>query len=321
MDLFIVGTAIFTVTVLILELVLIGYRRLNLKERRNVTKRLNQLKNSRRDINQRIVRDQVLSEITWLNHLLKRIPGLLQWQRLIDQADSEHSLGYYLLLSLLMMCVAWMVTMTYFHNALMAATLVPTAGGLPVLNLLRKRRLRIKRFQEQLPEALDLIGRALKAGHAFTSGLKLTADEFDAPLGKEFQRTVDEINFGLSVSEALHHLADRVDCAETRFFVVSVLLQRETGGNLVEILANLSHILRERFKLHGKIRVLSAEGRLSGWVLVAMPLLMLLWLRVAATDYIGILFSDPNGKLALGASGVLMFLGILVIKKIVSIRV
>lgn len=321
MELFMVGAGIFTVTVFILELFLLGYRRMNLKERRNVTKRLNQFSTPMHNRDYGIIRDQVLSEIPWLNQLLKRIPGLPQWNSLIEQADSEHSLGYHLLLSLLMMCVALIGAKFYFHNVFLAALLCPAGAVLPVLHLLRKRRLRIQTFQEQLPEALDLIGRALKAGHAFASGLKLTADEFEAPLGKEFQRTVDEINFGLSVSEALHHLADRVDCAETRFFVVSVLLQRETGGNLTEILDNLAHILRERFKLHGKIRVLSAEGRLSGWVLVAMPVLMLLWLRFAASDYVGILFTDPNGKLALGVGAVLMFFGILVIKKIISIRV
>ncbi len=321
MELIIIGVGIFAATVLILELSLLGYRHLKLQERRNVKKRLHRLQDATGNQELRITRERVLSDIPWLNRLLKTIPGLTQWKRLIDQADSEHSLGYYLLLALLLMAATWMSSLIYFRNPLATFLLVPVSGMLPILHLLRKRRRRIELFQEQLPEALDLMGRALKAGHAFTSGLKLAADEFDAPLGQEFQRTVDEINFGVSVSDALHHLADRVDCAEARFFVVSVLLQRETGGNLTEILTNLAHIIRERFKLHGKIRILSAEGRLSGLVLVILPLLLLAWLRISTPKYIGILFTDPTGRIAISGAAVLMVVGIIVIKKMVTIRV
>jgi tight adherence protein B len=140
-------------------------------------------------------------------------------------------------------------------------------------------------------------------------------------LGKEFRQVVDEINFGIGTSDALKHLADRVDCQESRFFVVSVLLQRETGGNLTEILENLSGVLRERFKLQGKIRVLSAEGKLSGWFLVGLPVVLLLWLMVSAPDYAGILFKEPTGQLSLGLAGVFILLGHLAIKKIVTIKV
>lgn len=321
MELIILGAGIFVATVTILELCLFGYRHLKLRERRNVKKRLNRLEILKNDQNQEIMREDVLSEIPWLDRLLKAVPGLSRWQRLIDQADSVHSLGYFILLSLLMMALIWFFTTTAFHNRAMAVLLAPVAGVLPILYLQRKKRLRIRKFQEQLPDALDLIGRALKAGHAFTSGLKFAADEFDAPLGKEFQRTVDEINFGLSVSEALHHLADRADCTETRFFVVSVLLQRETGGNLTEILANLAHVIRERFKLEGKIRVLSAEGKLSGYVLVALPLLLLAWLNIATPDYIGILFNEPAGRIAISGAAGLMILGCIVIKKMITINV
>jgi tight adherence protein B len=321
MELIVIGVGIFVATVLILELSLLGYRHLKLRERRNVKKRLSRLQNLGGPQDLKLTRERVLSTIPWLDRLLKIIPGLTRLQRLIEQADSEHSLGYFLLLSLLCMTVAWMIGLIFFHNLVGSVLLVVASGWLPVLYLQRQRRRRIEQFQAQLPEALDLMGRALKAGHAFTSGLKLAADEFDAPLGREFQRTVDEINFGVSVADALHHLAARVDCAEARFFVVAVLLQRETGGNLTEILANLAHIIRERFKLHGKIRVLSAEGRLSGLVLIVLPLLLLAWLHISTPNYIGILFTDPVGQMAIGGTAVLMVLGAFVIKKMVTIRV
>ncbi len=321
MELIIIGGGIFVATVAILELSLLGYRHLKLRERRNVKKRLNRLQNLGGPQDIKLTRDRVLSTIPWLDRLLKTIPGLTRLKCLIEQADSEHSLGYFLLLSLLCIAVTWMLSLIFFQNLVGSVLLVASAGWLPILFLQRKRRRRIEQFQAQLPEALDLMGRALKAGHAFTSGLKLAADEFDAPLGREFQRTVDEINFGASVADALHHLAARVDCAEARFFVVAVLLQRETGGNLTEILANLAHIIRERFKLHGKIRVLSAEGRLSGIVLIVLPLLMLAWLHVSTPKYIGILFTEPAGQMAIGGAAVLMVLGTFVIKKLVTIRV
>jgi tight adherence protein B len=321
MELIVIGVGIFVVTVLILELSLLGYRHLKLQERRNVKKRLNRLQNAGGAQDLTLTRERVLSTIPWLDRLLKMIPGLTRLKRLIEQADSEHALGFFVLIALLCMAVAWIFSLLYFRNLLGTVLLVASAGWLPVVYLQYKRRRRIEQFQEQLPEALDLMGRALKAGHAFTSGLKLAADEFDAPLGREFQRTVDEINFGASVADALHHLAERVDCAEARFFVVSVLLQRETGGNLTEILANLAHIIRERFKLHGKIRVLSAEGRLSGLVLVILPMLLLAWLHISTPKYIRILFTDPVGQIAISGAAVLMVLGVIVIKKMVTIRV
>ena len=151
-------------------------------------------------------------------------------------------------------------------------------------------------FERQLPDGLGLIARALRAGHAFTSGMKLAADEFGDPLGPELQDTLDEINFGVSVPEALKNLARRVDCPDLSFFVVSVILQRETGGNLSEIIENLAALMRERFRFRGKVRTLSAEGKLSAVVLLLIPFVLFGFLYLTNRPYVESLMFDPIGK-------------------------
>ena len=202
--------------------------------------------------------------------------------------------------------------------ALMAGSMLGTA---PFWVLRIKKKRRIATFQKQLPEALDLIARALKAGHAFTSGIKLAAEEFKDPLGSEFQATLDEINFGSSVSDAFKNMSNRIDCPELRFFVVSVILQRETGGNLAEIIESLSRLIRDRFKFEGKIRVLSAEGRLSAAILVVLPLVIALVINMISPNYLEPLFTDPSGKMAAVAALAGVAVGIVFIKQMIKIRV
>jgi tight adherence protein B len=192
---------------------------------------------------------------------------------------------------------------------------------LPSLYVRMKKKKRMQKFERQLPDALDLISRALKAGHAFTSGMKLAADEFEDPLGTEFQETLDEINFGVSVPDALRHLANRVDCQDLGYFVVSVILQRETGGNLAEVIEGIAYIIRERFKLRGKVRVLSAEGRLSAVILSAIPFFIIIAVRFVNPQYHDPLFSEPMGKIMAGLAALMMFLGIWSMKRMVNIRV
>jgi len=149
----------------------------------------------------------------------------------------------------------------------------------------------------------------------------LAADEFDDPLGPEFQACLDEINFGVSVADALKSLTTRVDCPELRFFVVSVIVQRDTGGNLAEIIENLARLIRARFKFEGKVRVLSAEGKLSAMVLVALPFAITLVLQFINPDYMDTLFSEPSGRMVIGVAIITMLMGIIVIRKMIKIRV
>jgi tight adherence protein B len=179
----------------------------------------------------------------------------------------------------------------------------------------------MKKFQGQLPDALELIARALRAGHAFSSGMKLAADEFDDPLGPEFEQTLDEINFGISVPDALKNLSSRIDCPDLKYFVVSVILQRETGGNLAEIIESIAYLIRERFKLHGRVRVLAAEGKLSATILMILPFLIVVALRFINPELISTLFTDPIGRVVVAAGAFWMIIGVLVMKRMIDIKV
>ena len=194
-------------------------------------------------------------------------------------------------------------------------------GVTPLLYLRRKKKKRMRKLQSQLPDVLDMIARALRAGHAFTTGMRLAADEFDDPFGTELAETLDEINFGVSVSDALTNLATRLDSPDIRYFVISVLIQRTTGGNLAEILENIARLIRERIKFQGKVRVLSAEGKLSAVILIALPFVIVLALSFLSRNYIYVLWAEPAGRIMAGVAVIMMILGALVMKKIVTIDV
>jgi len=194
-------------------------------------------------------------------------------------------------------------------------------ASLPFLYLIFQKNRRIKKFNSQLPDALDLIARSLKAGHAFPGGLEMVTREFKDPLGVEFAKVVDEINFGLGVDEALRNLTQRIDSPDLKFFAIASSVQRETGGNLAEILESIARVIRERFKLQGTIRTLSAEGRLSAVILVSLPFGVAAVLSVLNPKYTSLLFTDPVGKTMVMIALTMMILGIFVIKKIIRIKV
>lgn len=321
MDLMVIGLGIFVTLVLVIELCIYALRHTRQVKNRGVKKRLKHFNTADTPQSTNIYRTRVLSEIPALDRFLKSIPGLPQLDRLVEQAGAKHSVGFYILLSVFLMASGWVVGSIVVKVFPLPYLFAIILGMVPYVLLRRKKHVRIQHFQNQLPDAMDLVGRALKAGHAFTSGMKLAADEFNAPLGSEFQQVVDEINFGVGVPEALQHLALRIDSPELKFFVVSVILQRETGGNLAEIISGLADLMRARFKLQGKIRVLSAEGRMSAGVLVALPFFVLAFLKIKNPDYINLLITEPAGRIMSLWGLIFMVLGVIVIKKMINIRV
>jgi tight adherence protein B len=188
-----------------------------------------------------------------------------------------------------------------------------------VLNFKRTRRLR--KFEEMFPEALDLIARALKAGHAFNTGLKMVADEMAEPVGPEFRKTFDEQNFGLPLKDALENLTRRIPNLDVRFFATAVLIQRETGGNLSEILENLAHVVRERFKILRQVRVYTAHGRMTGYVLLALPAVLCIALSFINPEHMNLLFRERLGQMMLGAAVVMQTIGYFWIRQVVKIEV
>jgi tight adherence protein B len=194
-------------------------------------------------------------------------------------------------------------------------------GSVPFMVLKWKRSKRMAKFEEQFPEALDLIARALKAGHAFATGLKMAADELEAPVGPEFRKTFDEQNFGLPLKDALDNLTHRIPLLDVRFFATAVLIQRETGGNLSEILENLSHVVRERFKILRQVRVYTAHGRMTGYVLLALPAFLSVALMFINPDHMNLLFRERMGQMMIMGAIVMQTFGFLWIKQIVKIEV
>jgi len=203
-----------------------------------------------------------------------------------------------------------------------AAPFVAAAlGSLPFGWAWWKRRKRLRKFAGQLPDALELIARALRAGHSLAAGFHLVGDEMATPAGDEFTRVYEEQNLGIPLEEALEDFADRIPNLDLRFFATAVIIQRQSGGDLAEILDKIGHLIRERFKIWGQVQALTGEGRLSGIVLLALPPVLFITMYRLNPGYVTMLFEDPLGKQMLAAALVLQAIGALVIRKIVNIRV
>jgi tight adherence protein B len=194
-------------------------------------------------------------------------------------------------------------------------------GGLPLLWLHLRRQRRLAKFTKQLPEALDLVSRSLRAGHSLGAGIGMVSTEMDEPLKSEFGRVFEEQNLGISLEEALQGMAVRVPTMDVRFFATAVTLQRSTGGDLVEIMEKISHLIRSRFRLAGQIQALTGEGRISGLVLLALPPGLFVLMLVMNREYAMMLFTDPDGRRLLAGTIVMQLLGAAVIRKIIDIKV
>lgn len=270
-----------------------------------------------------LVRRRLMSEIPWLNRVLLnvRLPIVDRIERMLIQANLTYPVGAILLASVLLAVFGFAAASfaTWWFLVRLAVGLL--LGTLPILYVYIKKQKRINRFEEQLPEALDMLARSLKAGHAFTGGLQMVGQEFPDPIGTEFSKTLDEINFGVAYEDALKNLASRVDSDDLKLFVISVIIQRTSGGNLAEILENIGHLIRERFKLRGHIKTLCAEARLSAYILVGLPFIVGFMIYLVNPRYMQLLFTDPMGHVMLVFAGIMMVLGIITMKNMVQIKV
>lgn len=241
--------------------------------------------------------------------------------RLLVQSGTQWTLSNYIAYSACLFAAGFIGMLLAGYPILAALLVGLVLGALPTLYLVRCRNQRLKRFEELLPEALDLIGRVLRAGHSLSGAIQMAGSEMPDPVGEEFQQAFDEINFGISVPQALENLANRVPSTDLGFFVVAVLIQRESGGNLSEILANISGIIRERLKLFGKVRALSAEGRFSGYVLALLPFVTGFFIYLLDRDFMSLLWTEPSGQFFLKAGLVFMAIGGFWMSRIVRIHV
>ncbi|HWB10819.1 MAG TPA: type II secretion system F family protein [Pirellulales bacterium] len=240
---------------------------------------------------------------------------------LFDQADTSLKPVHFVAISGAL-AVTGLVASVYGGVEIVFAPLIALASAtLPFVWLIFKRRQRLKKFAAQLPDALELISRALRAGHSLAAGFNLVNDEMAQPIAREFGRVFEEQNLGIPLEGALNSLTDRVPNLDLKFFATAVILQRQTGGDLAEILDKIGYLIRERFKIWGQVQALTGEGRLSGAVLLGLPPALFLAVYRMNRDYIMMLFTDPMGKQMLVAAIVMQILGALVIRKIINIKV
>jgi len=262
-----------------------------------------------------------LAESVAGDRMLRRVPGLVSLDRLLEQSGSKWVVSGLLTYVLICVLVAGLFALLLPDFALLIAGAGLTGVLLPYVIVLRKRQARLIRLERQLPEAADLIARSLRAGHAFSSTLQMVADEMPEPIAGEFRIVADEINYGVAMQDAFHKMAARIPLADVRYLIVAILIQRETGGNLAELMNNISLLIRQRLRLLGQIRALSAEGKLSAWILGLLPFAVALMLAMVNPDYIGRLITDPDGFQLLAIAGGLMLVGILWMRKIIRIHI
>lgn len=268
-----------------------------------------------------IIKERMLSKTPMMQRVLLRIPRVGAMDRLLQQSGVTWSVSDFFGLTLIAFLAA-LVGAIYLPLPWVFRILIAVVAGLlPYFYVTRAKVKRLDRIEQQLPDALDLMGRALRAGHAFPTALKMVGDEMSDPIAAEFRVAFDEVNFGIAMPEALMNLATRVPSTDLRYFVIAVLIQRETGGNLSELLASISAIIRERIKLMGQVRVLSAEGKMSAWVLGLLPFGAALMIQLTNPKFLEILYTDPGGRKMLAIVGVMMVLGVLAMRKIINIRV
>jgi tight adherence protein B len=240
---------------------------------------------------------------------------------LMEQADVGFTVARFMIIVVALSSVGFALPMVAGFSAALAPLLAGTLGILPIVWLLMRRKRRLNKFASQLPEALELVARALRAGHSLASGFSLVANEMSAPIATEFTRTYEEQNLGKPMEEALEAMTKRVPNLDLKFFATAVILQRQTGGDLAEILDKIGHLIRERFQIWGQVQALTGEGRLSGIVLLALPPALFAAVFKMNPDYLMVLFTDDMGKQMLIGGIVMQVLGALVIRKIVNIRV
>ena len=268
-----------------------------------------------------LLRDEQLSRIPAFDTLLRRSARVSAIQESLLQAGMKFRAGNFLLLCLLCGAVAGLAAILWSRNPAIAWAALLVGAFLPYSLVSYRRQKRFEKFEELFPEAIDTLARAVRAGHAFTTALEMISNEVAEPLSSEFRKLFEEQKFGMPVRDALMNLTDRIPLVDVKFFVTAVMLQRETGGNLAEILDNLSYVIRERFKIQRQVKVHTAQGRLTMALLMAMPPAVVTILWTFSPEFVRPLFFDPIGHALLVASIALQTIGYFVIRRIIKIQV
>jgi tight adherence protein B len=268
-----------------------------------------------------ILKQRAYSRNPRLEKLLRRFARLAALDRLLLQAGVRWTVAQFIGSSLAMLFAGLLLPAMLGMPPLAAMASPVLMLMLPSILLMRTRHARLLKLEEQLPEAADFIGRALRAGHSFANVLQMVGEEMPDPIAGEFKFAYEEINYGVPMNEALHNLAQRVPLTDLRYLVIAVLIQRESGGNLAEVLGNISRLIRARLRLLAQVRVMSAEGRLSAWILGLLPLGVMGFMALANPAYVRVLWTDPVGIRLMWYAGAIAAGGVLWMRKLIRIRV
>jgi tight adherence protein B len=268
-----------------------------------------------------LARNELMSEIPMVNRFLVNLQGALHLKRMLDQADLQITPSKLVMFSVMAGMLAAMAAGVLTQSIVMMIAAGLLIATLPILYVLFKRKQRLNKFLELLPDALDLVSRALSAGHAFSESLHMVATEMPEPIAGEFQKTYEEQNLGLSLKLALENLTQRIPLLDLKMCVTAIMIQRETGGNLAEILEKVAYTIRERFRIMGDLKTLTTSSRMSAWLLCGLPIAVSLVITIMNPEYMSVLWKDPRGHLLIAIALFMQLTGMLIVRKILNIKI
>lgn len=268
-----------------------------------------------------LARQELMSEIPALSRALMQVQLATSLRKLLDQADLHITVSRLMMFSMMAGLLAALAVSMLTPLTLLMVAAGLAAAAVPFLHILYKRRKRLNAFLEHLPDALELMSRALQAGHGFAEALHMVSTEMPEPIATEFRKTYEEQNLGLSLKLALENLSERVPLLDMRFCITAIMIQRETGGNLSEILEKVSHTIRDRFRILEDLNTLTTSSRMSAWILCGLPVFVALAVTIMNPDYMSVLWRDPRGHNLLYAAGFMQLMGMLIVRKILKIKI
>ena len=268
-----------------------------------------------------LARNELMSEIPWVNRSLIRVQAALQLKRMLDQADLHLTPSRLIMFSAMAGMLAALAASVVSGSILIIIAAGVLAAAVPFVHVWWKRKKRFDAFLEHLPDALDLMARALSAGHAFSEAMHMVSDEMPEPIATEFRKTYEEQNLGLSLKLALENLTQRIPLLDLRMCVTAVLIQRETGGNLAEILEKVAYTIRERFRIMGDLKTLTTSSRMSAWLLCGLPIFVTIVITIMNPEYMNVLWRDPRGHYLIATALFLQITGMMIVRKILRIKI
>jgi len=274
-----------------------------------------------KDIEVVLARSELMSEIPWINRSLVQMQAALQLKRMLDQADLHITPSRLVMFSAMAGMLAALAASVISISILLMIGAGLAAALVPFVHVWWKRKKRFDAFLEHLPDALDLMARALSAGHAFSEAMHMVSAEMPEPIATEFRKTYEEQNLGLSLKLALENLTQRMPLLDLRMCVTAVMIQRETGGNLAEILEKVAYTIRERFRIMGDLKTLTTSSRMSAWLLCGLPIFVSVVITAMNPEYMSVLWKDQRGHYLIAAALILQITGMLIVRKILRIKI